>query len=297
MSKKALQKEISWDKDADCIHFLNTGSSDAILIQSQGHFAMIDCAEDSEYPADKPHLNLKGYEEAVIAYLRAHAKNEEGVIQLDFILGTHAHSDHIGGFDTLINCEDVRITKAYVKAYREHNINHYERTKWDNMEVYNQMIEALVAKKIPYTDQFPEAIQFGRFALTFFNTHYDNGKKVIGENDNSLVLKLTKGKKTALLTGDLNNHSGDEKSVANLVGRIDLLKLGHHGYLGSTSLGFVTKLAPKIAIANNSKKNIYPNVRFNLAINHVKVFATVDENGIIATFGKDGTITLTNDSM
>lgn len=37
------------------IHFLNTGSSDCIIVESNGHFAMIDAGEDSDYPANKPH--------------------------------------------------------------------------------------------------------------------------------------------------------------------------------------------------------------------------------------------------
>ena len=46
------------------IHFLNTGSSDCIIIESNGHFAMVDAGEDSDYPANKPHLNYPGYRKA-----------------------------------------------------------------------------------------------------------------------------------------------------------------------------------------------------------------------------------------
>ena len=51
------------------IHFLNTGHSDCIILESQGKIAMIDAAEDTEYPPNKPHLNLKGYEDQVVDYL------------------------------------------------------------------------------------------------------------------------------------------------------------------------------------------------------------------------------------
>ena len=53
----------------DKIHFLNTGHSDCIILESQGKFAMIDAAEDNDYPANKPFLNLKGYEDVVVDYL------------------------------------------------------------------------------------------------------------------------------------------------------------------------------------------------------------------------------------
>ena len=37
--------------------------------------------------------------------------DENGRVTLDFILGTHAHSDHIGGFDTVINHPDITVKK------------------------------------------------------------------------------------------------------------------------------------------------------------------------------------------
>ncbi len=51
---------------SSAIHFLNTGNSDCIILESDGHFAMIDAAEDNDYPADKPNLNLRGYEKEVL---------------------------------------------------------------------------------------------------------------------------------------------------------------------------------------------------------------------------------------
>ena len=37
-------------KNEDAIYFLNTSSSDAIILQSNGHYAMIDAGEDNDYP-------------------------------------------------------------------------------------------------------------------------------------------------------------------------------------------------------------------------------------------------------
>ena len=54
---------------SNAIHFLNTGAGDCIILESNNHFAMIDCAEDTEYPADKPHLKAKGYENEILDYL------------------------------------------------------------------------------------------------------------------------------------------------------------------------------------------------------------------------------------
>jgi hypothetical protein len=40
----------------NAVHFLPTGSSDAILLESDGHFALVDCAEDSDNPRVFPEL-------------------------------------------------------------------------------------------------------------------------------------------------------------------------------------------------------------------------------------------------
>ena len=130
------------------IHFLNTGSSDCIIIESNGHFAMVDAGEDSDYPANKHHLNYTGYEEDVCNYLLKNCASSDGTVTLDFVVGTHAHSDHIGGFDTVINHPKINVKKAYLKPYNEKDIFIYERLSWDNTEVYEQMKNALIKNNV-----------------------------------------------------------------------------------------------------------------------------------------------------
>ena len=52
-------------ESADRIYFLNTGSADAILIESDGKYALIDAAEDSDNPRGFPNLVYDGTEEYV----------------------------------------------------------------------------------------------------------------------------------------------------------------------------------------------------------------------------------------
>ena len=115
-------EDFSQREGADRIHFLNTGSSDAILIESNGRFALVDAGEDSDYPADRPNLIYTGYEQVVLQYLKDHAADGNGKVTLDFVLATHAHSDHMGGFDTVISDPDITVKRAYLKPYRPDNI-------------------------------------------------------------------------------------------------------------------------------------------------------------------------------
>ncbi|MEG1646558.1 MAG: hypothetical protein RR374_04250, partial [Clostridia bacterium] len=54
----------------DRIHFLNVTNSDAILLESNGKFAMVDSAEDTDNPRNFKSLDLKGHEEFVINYIK-----------------------------------------------------------------------------------------------------------------------------------------------------------------------------------------------------------------------------------
>lgn len=267
---------------SNAIHFLNTGHSDCIIIESNNHFAMIDAGEDTEYPADKPWLKLAGYEQEVCDYLLKNCTNSKGEIVLDFILATHCHSDHIGGFDTVINHPNIKIKRAFLKPYYEENIFIMERKRWDNSEVYFQMKNALEQKGVPIIESFEGlSFLFGDMKITFFNGEHKKPALKFGENVNSVVTLAEYNGYRALLAGDMNYKNGGEKSIANKVGKIDLLKVGHHGYVGSTSLYWVKKLIPEYSVICNDRKRIYPDVDFKLKrIAKSQVICTVDANGV-----------------
>lgn len=132
----ASVKDADLSFSSDRIHFLNTDNSDAILLESDGRFAMVDAGEDTDNPRGLPGLNLPGFEDRVLAYLKAHAADADGKVHLDFIVGTHAHSDHLGGFDTILADPDVSVGRAYLKAYDSSVINEEEVREWDNGDVF-----------------------------------------------------------------------------------------------------------------------------------------------------------------
>lgn len=282
-----LEKQYSFieydgSKGGDRIHFLNVGSSDAILLESDGRFALIDSGEDTDNPRGFEGLELEGYEDFVVDYLNAFCADENGEIYLDFVLGTHAHSDHIGGFDTVIMQDNVHIGKAYLKRYYEDRIKKKEVETWDNLEVYTQMVEALQTKGVELVqDLTGVSFEFGNFTITIFNGEEPSADDKVGENENSLAVLVEKDGYRVMLSGDLNNFDGDEKRVAPQVGKVDVLKLGHHGYLGSSSYAYINELQPEIAIQTNNKPaNI--SVRLNVTIiNGAPIYSTGDHNGII----------------
>lgn len=276
----------------DRIHFLNTANSDAIIIESNGRFAMVDAGEGNNNPRRK--TAYKGYETEVIEYIKKTCVNKNGEIYLDFILGTHCHYDHIGCFHAIISDNEIGIGKAYFKEFNAEIAKDYETENWKIDEIYNTVINDLKNRSIDIINIIPDNMQFGDFSLDFYNTVTPDELRGEGENASSIGIKLKKGNKTAFLAADITKSCGLEDLLGEKIGNTDLLKIGHHGYFGSSSQEFLDNLTPEIAVVTNQLGKIYPNVKWNL-IMHAKlpIYSTYDNNGIIASFTDNDEIILT----
>lgn len=277
----------------DRIHFMSTGSSDAILIESNGKFALVDSGEGDYNPRRK--IEYTGYTKLVIDYLKKAASDENGIVHLDFILGTHCHYDHIGSFADIIRDTEIEIGRAYFKEYNYDLVREYERDFWDNDGTYRDVLAALAERDVPLIRNLPdEPFTFGDFTITFYNTVTPQSLLGRGENAACVGVKLVKGEKSAFLAADITKTCGLEQIIGPLVGDIDLLKIGHHGYFGASSMKFLDQVKPDIAIVTNHIGKIYPNVKWNLTMySKTPTYSTVNNNGIIASF-TDREIILTN---
>ncbi|MBQ7740126.1 MAG: MBL fold metallo-hydrolase [Eubacterium sp.] len=275
------------DKD-NVIHFLPTESSDAILLESCGHFALIDCAEDKDNPRGFEWLRYRGYENEVLEYVKKVA-GKDGKAHLDFILGTHAHSDHIGGFDTLLSDESVTVGRAYLKRYDESRINAHEVERWDNKEVYEQTVNALNKRNIPIIFDIKETeFKLGKMNIKLFNTEYDTVNIDIGENDNSIGVLVELYSKRVFLAGDIDNKTGDEDRLAPLIGKVDVLKVGHHSYAYSTSEGWLKTLMPEVCVVTNDYKNTdKTTLKRIIDICASPILITGEERGVAIAFNPD----------
>lgn len=295
--KITVKPVISSDSIKNAIHFLPTGTSDAILIESDGHFALVDCGEDTDNPRGFEGLELPGYEDKILEYLKKNAADENGEIHFDFILGTHSHSDHLGGFDTIIADKNVFVDRAYLKRYDESRIRSSEIVEWDNKEVYEQTVNALNKKNIPIISDIIETqFKLGEMDITLFNTEYETEKTDIGENDNSMGVLIELNGKRVFLAADIDNKTGDEDRLAPEIGKVDILKVGHHSYSGSTTPKWLKTLSPNVCVVTNDYERTDKNtLRRITRICHSPILVTGSENGVIVAFNGDGSLSYYNE--
>ena len=204
--------------DEGKIHFINTGNSDAILIENQGSFAMIDAGDTDDDVKVKSYLQ------------------KQGVKRLEYLVLTHYHADHIGGADTLITDFEVGTTLV---------------PNGDaNTQVYRDYINALSNKGLkPSVPLEGAKFELGSATLTVYNTAGGNRN----ENNNSLVVVYENGEDRALFTGDAEAEVENKLSV----GDIELLKVGHHGSKTSSSTSFINQIQPQYAVILTGQPNQY----------------------------------------
>ena len=243
------------------IHFINTkakSGSDAILLESNGHYALIDMGEDYDFPdgSDPRYpsrwgISMRNYqvlEDRLIRHL-----DEIGVKKLDFIIGTHVHSDHIGGADEILN--RYQVGKFYLKKYSDDRIT-AKWGLWDNLFNYNALRAAqkrgvTLIQNISDEDSH---IKLGDMDIQLYNykNEYDadgNLKKVRDDNSNSIVSVVTVAGKRIYLGGDLDNAEGAEDKLGPVIGKVDMMKWNHHyDATISNTINFLENLSPKMII-------------------------------------------------
>ena len=244
------------------IHFINTkaqSGSDAILLESNGHYALIDMGEDYDFPDGSNPLYPMRHGIAIRNYqvledrLFRHLGNV-GVKKFDFILGTHVHSDHIGGADEVLS--RFPVDKFYLKKYSDNRITS-NWGLWDNLFNYNNALRAAKDKGVKVIQDIADKdshFKLGDMDIQLFNykNEYDpdgNLRRVPDDNTNSIVVVITVNGKRIYLGGDLDNSIGKEDELGPKIGKVDMMKWNHHyDTTISNTVNFVNNLSPKIIV-------------------------------------------------
>ena len=156
--------------------FLEVGRNDGILLSCSGEYAFIDSGTRK---AGKTSLE----------YLQ-----ELGVDHLKYYIATHAHMDHVGGAPVLLEGLDVDMVLMPHKKVKQ-QIQKFAETKDESDAVSEAVYQIIVRGDSFYLG---EALIDCIGPVRVKNTQPHAGP----ENENSLVLRVSHGENSFLMTGD-----------------------------------------------------------------------------------------------
>lgn len=204
------------------VNYIDVGQGDSIFIQLPNNESMlIDAGEAYE-------------SENVINYL-----NNLGITKIDYVVGTHPHTDHIGGLEEVINTFDIGSI--------------YMPRASSTSKTYLDLLTTISNKglKVKTAKSGVVVLDDNNLKLEFIAPNSDNYSEL---NNYSAVLKLTYLDNTFLFMGDAETLSENEVTCDV---EADVIKVGHHGSDSSSSLEFVKKVSPEYAIIMVGEGNSY----------------------------------------
>ena len=242
------------------VHFIDVGQADSILIQSAGHFMLIDAGnrDDGDF---------------LVSYLRA-----QGVHTLDYVIATHPHEDHIGGMAQVIQSFPV---DTVIVSERDHPTSNFE-SMLNAMEDQDcNVIQPVVGNQY--------AIGEGSFTILSPVSDHDYEDNL---NNTSIVIRLILGETSFILCGDAETEAEEDMMESGLMLQGTVLKLGHHGSSTSTSDAFLETVDPAYAViscgAGNRYGHPHDETLNRLAKEQIPYFRT-DTQGSIVVTGDDTT--------
>ena len=245
------------------VFFLDVGQGDAAALRTpNGRWIVIDGGPRTpERDAGR---------RVVVPFLR-----DQGVGRVAVVVATHGDADHLGGLPAVVEAFPPELVLEpgeplgrplyleFLAGVEASGARWHGARAGDRVEVDGVVLEVLS----------PDSLWL---------------RLPLDVNDHGVVLRVTYETVHLLFQADAGLPV--EGRLAGTVGRVDLLKVGHHGSRTATSDEWLDELAPREAVISVGRNNHYghpaPQVLERLARHGVAVFRT-DRNGTI-TFSTDG---------
>ena len=258
VQNREVEQTINLDNQSTVkVYFLDVGQADSILLENQGKYMLIDAGNNEDGPL-------------LVNYFKS-----LNIETFDFVIGTHAHEDHIGGMDDII--ENFAITTFYMP-------DAITTTK-----TFEDVLDALDDRSVAF--QTPEIDGTFSFGDCKFQVLYV-GDDASDLNDTSIVLRMLYGNHSFLFMGDATSKV-EEKIIKKDLSS-EVLKVGHHGSQYSTTSQFLEQVKPQYVIISVGKNNSYDHPK-EATLNRIKnsgakIYRT-DEMGTIVAIMDRTTLT------
>ena len=245
---------------------IDVGQGDSIFMAlPDGKRMLVDAGGIPTFRGQaKPQLDIG--EGVVAPYLW-----NRGIRSLDVVAATHGHEDHIGGMPAVI--DDFHPKELWIGAEPD-------TAAW-------RAVRAAAARngvKIVSLES-PRRFAFGGAEIQVLAPMPAYLPSEAATNNDSLVLRVSYGRRSFLLTGDVERPVEQWMLDENEIQRTDVLKAAHHGSRTSSTAPFLDAVSPAFAVISLGFENSYgfPNreVLDRLRERGVMVFRT-DQDGMVS---------------
>lgn len=248
---------------------LDVGHGDSILITTPYRKLILIDTGDSYSNNGKIYDSGK---QTVVPYIL-----DNGYKKVDLLILSHLDSDHIGGLNSVIESLDVRNVGISINSQLK-----------EEFYKVDKIIKSEKAKKLYLSKGKSFYIDGVKFEIL------SPAKKdsIATENNDSIVILMTYQGKKVLFMGDLEAEAEKELIENNVNLDVDILKVGHHGSITSTTEELVEKTTPLVAlisVGNRFKSIPSSKVLNRLGSVYSKVYRT-DKMGEIKVIIKNSKI-------
>lgn len=209
------------------VTFIDVGQGDCTLVTAGEMTMLIDCGEASE--AGKVEEYLRGC----------------GVSELDIVVGTHPHSDHMGGMAQILRSFDVG--KVIIPHLSDEDV--------PVTAFFDDFLEIVREKKIPLTEADTGSVfQLGDARCRIIAPNSEDYNDL---NNYSVGIFMQHGANTFIFTGDAEGVAEKEMAEAGMLSHADVYKAGHHGSDSSGTEEFLSEVTPDNAVISCGEGNSY----------------------------------------
>ena len=212
----------------------DVGQGLAVLLEYDGRYGLYDSGPDSAGVADS---------------LRA-----RGVEELEWVVLSHNHRDHVGGFvdGSLSEKSPVRIKRLFVGPDTAGGI-------WRDSVLYVAHKRGVPVDTLVRGDvvQLGSAGNSLSAEMPDIRVLWPPDYETVDGNHGSLVLNVSWGAGSTLLTGDLDSLGERELLELSPTLSAGLLQVPHHGSAGSSGLAFLAQVMPEYAVVSVGDGNPY----------------------------------------